>query len=83
MYLAHGWGKYFKMLATSDPISNCLVHCSIRLTLFLGVSSCILKKKITLGYRHEFEQTSGDCEGQGSLMCCSQWGCKESEMTEQ
>ena len=20
---------------------------------------------------HEFEQTPGDCEGQGSLMCCS------------
>ena len=49
MYLAHGWGKYFKMLATSDPISNCLVHCSIRLTLFLGVSNCILKKKNNIG----------------------------------
>ena len=23
---------------------------------------------------HEFEQTSGDGEGQGSLMCCSPWG---------
>ena len=22
----------------------------------------------------EFEQTSGDCEGQGSLVCCSPWG---------
>ena len=27
---------------------------------------------------HEFEQILGDSEGQGSLMCCSQWGCKES-----
>ena len=25
---------------------------------------------------HEFEQTPGDCEGQGSLVCCSPWGCK-------
>ena len=26
---------------------------------------------------HDFEQTSGDGEGQGSLVCCSPWGCKE------
>ena len=26
---------------------------------------------------HEFEQTPGDSEGQGSLMCCSSWGLKE------
>ena len=26
---------------------------------------------------HEFEQTPGDCEGQGRLACCSPWGCKE------
>ena len=32
---------------------------------------------------HEFEQTSGDGEGQGSLTCCSPWGHKESDMTEQ
>ena len=30
---------------------------------------------------HEFEQTRGDSEGQGSLACCSPWGCKESETT--
>ena len=24
--------------------------------------------------RHEFEQTPGDSEGQGSLVCCSSWG---------
>ena len=32
---------------------------------------------------HEFEQTPGDCEGQGSLSCCSPWGHKELETTEQ
>ena len=26
---------------------------------------------------HEFEQALGDGEGQGSLVCCSPWGCKE------
>ena len=31
---------------------------------------------------HEFVQTPGDSEGQGSLACCSSWGCKESDMTE-
>ena len=33
--------------------------------------------------RHEFEQTLGDSEGQGGLVCCSPLGCKESDMTEQ
>ena len=32
---------------------------------------------------HEFEQTPGDGEGQGSLACCSPWGCKELDMTDQ
>ena len=32
---------------------------------------------------HEFEQTLGDSEGQGSLACCSPWGRKESDMNEQ
>ena len=31
---------------------------------------------------HEFEQTPGDGEGQGSLACCSPRGCKESDTTE-
>ena len=31
---------------------------------------------------HEFEQTSGVGDGQGSLVCCSPWGLKESH-TEQ
>jgi len=31
---------------------------------------------------HEFEEALGDGEGQGSLVCCSPWGHKESDMTE-
>ena len=30
---------------------------------------------------HKFEQTPGDGDGQGSLVCCSPWGHKESNMT--
>jgi len=30
---------------------------------------------------HEFEQTPGDGEGQGSLVCCSSWGHKEWDTT--
>ena len=33
--------------------------------------------------RHEFEQSLGDSEGQGSLACCSPWGRKVSDTTEQ
>ena len=29
---------------------------------------------------HEFKQTQEDSEGQGSLVCCSSWGHKESDM---
>ena len=31
---------------------------------------------------HEFEQALG-VDAEGSLVCCSPWGCKESDMTEQ
>ena len=31
---------------------------------------------------HEFEQALGVGDGQGSLECCSPWGCKESDTTD-
>ena len=31
---------------------------------------------------HDFVQTLGDSEGQGSLVCCSSWGHKGSDTTE-
>ena len=39
-----------------------------------------------VGWHHqlngrEFEQTPGDSEGQGILVCCSPWGHQESDMT--
>ena len=41
-----------------------------------------------VGWHHrlnelEFEQTLGDGERQGTLACCSPWGHKELDMTEQ
>ena len=38
------------------------------------------------GWHHRLnghEQTPGDGEKQGSLVCCSSWGCKELDTTEQ
>ena len=40
-----------------------------------------------VGWHHrlngrEFEQTPGDGEGQGSLLCCRPWGRKGSDTTE-
>ena len=32
---------------------------------------------------HEFEQAPGVGDGQGGLACCSPWGCKELDTTEQ
>ena len=33
--------------------------------------------------RHEFEHALGVGDGEGSLECCSPWGGKELDMTEQ
>ena len=30
---------------------------------------------------HEFEQALGDGDGQGSQVCCSPWGRRESDIT--
>ena len=40
-----------------------------------------------VGFHHwldelEFEQALGVGDGQGSLKCCSPWGCKELDTTE-
>ena len=33
--------------------------------------------------KYEFEQAPGDGDGQGGLACCSPWGRKEPDTTEQ
>ena len=40
-----------------------------------------MTEKEMVGWHHrlngpEFEQAPGDSEGQGSLACCSPWGCR-------
>ena len=45
----------------------------------------VTKEKV-VGWHHwldgrEFHQALGVGDGQGSLACCSPWGCKESDMT--
>ena len=48
---------------------------------------CILhsvrrKKALSNRNGHEWEQTRGDSDGQGSLACCSPWGLNVSDVTE-
>ena len=39
-------------------------------------------RNIKINKRHDFEQAPRVGDGQGSLVCCSPWGHKESDMTE-
>ena len=57
-------------------------------TLKLGKTEGRRTKDEMVGWHHqfngyEFVQAPGIGEGQGSLACCSPWGCKELDMTEQ
>ena len=63
---------------------------SLEKTLMLGKIEGQKEKGATenemVKYNHQlngykFEQTPGDSEGQGSLVCCTPWGHKESDMT--
>ena len=63
---------------------------SLQKTLMLGKIEGKRRRGITEGEMvgwhhrlngHEFEQTPGDSEGQGSLPCCSLRGPEESDMT--
>ena len=65
---------------------------SLEKTLMLGETEGKRRKVVAedemVGWHHrlnghEFEQTLGDTKGQGSLACCSPWGRKESDVTEQ
>ena len=58
---------------------------SLKKTLMLGE---IEDRRRRVGWHHwlnghEFEQALGVGDGQGSLVCCSPWGCKDLGMTEQ
>ena len=53
----------------------------LRILLPTSLPQCLWLSNICVW--HEFKQTLGDSEGQGSLVCCSPWGSKESDTTEQ
>ena len=64
---------------------------SLEKTLMLGNIGCRRRRGqprmrwldgITGLNGHEFEQDLGVGDGQGGLVCCSPWGCKESDTTE-
>ena len=64
---------------------------SLEKTLILGKTEDRRRRGLTedemVGWHHqldghEFEQALGAGDGQGSLVCCSPWGCEESDMTE-
>ena len=60
---------------------------SFEKTLMLGKIEGKMTDDEMVGWHHqlngyELEQAPGDGEGQGSLVCCSPWGHKESDLTE-
>ena len=74
--------QYFGHLMQTDSLEK---------TLMLGKIEARRKKGMTedkmVGWHHwldghEFEQGLEIGDGLGSLVCCSPWGCKESDMTE-
>ena len=68
-----GSGVYCLLpIKLSDPVSS---NSASFLICFPFLSFGKLIKYILLN-RHEFEQTLGDGEGQGSLVCCSLWAAK-------
>ena len=65
---------------------------SLEKTLMLGKNEGQEEKRTTedeiVGWHHrldghEFEQAPGVGDGLGGLECCSPWGCKEPDTTEQ
>ena len=72
-------------------VVKCLLNKHSLLVLMLGKIEGRREKGTTenemVGWHHqlnghEFEQTSEDDEGQGSLVFCRPWGCKEVDTTE-
>ena len=41
------------------------------------------QRSLWMSVRSEAVQGANDGDGQGGLACCSSWGCKESDTTEQ
>jgi len=54
------------------------IYLSIYLSIYICISHALRSVR-----PHKFEQALGVGDGRGSLVCCSPWGHKESDMTEQ
>ena len=67
--------QYFDHLTLTDD--------SLEKSLMLGKIKSRRRRRHHQCNEHKVGQTLGDGEGQGSLACCSPWGCKESYMTGQ
>ena len=82
-----------KQLGTLGKAATQEVKCphSILPSSSLNINTLLLKQMPLVDLIHssdqlnglELEQTPGDSEGQRSLACCSPWGHKESDTTQQ
>ena len=65
----------------------CANYISIKINLWQHSNDSFIQDILMLKLVSESLMTniisiSGDSEGQGSLVCCSPWGCEELDMTE-
>ena len=65
-----------------------MAHIFIELCKLLHHDKAVIHEGMIAGRHHrcnehELGQTPRDGKGQGDLVCCSPWGCKESDMTGQ
>ena len=72
--------QHTRLLCPSPPSAVCPSLCLRNQWFHPTISSSVLPADRGGSRRwfngHEFEQTLGDGEGQGSLVCCSPLGCK-------
>ena len=73
--------QYFGLMQRADPLERTLM-----LGKHWGQEERQVPEDDMIGWNHwlnghEFEQSLGDSERQGSLVCCGPWGLKESDMT--
>ena len=66
-------------------VNSAALNIAVNICVWIRVlSGCMHRREMAGSYNgHEFEQIPGDGEGQGSLACCSPWGHKDLDTTEQ
>ena len=69
-------------------VDHDMAHIFIELCKLLHHDKAVIHEGMIAGRHHrcnehELGQTPRDGKGQGDLVCCSPWGCKESDMTGQ